>query len=201
MSEKMQKKISVIIADDDYTIRQLFRDSVENSHYEVVGEASNGIEAVELSRKLNPDIAVIDIEMPIMDGISASKIITDEKNVFCTVILTSFESENYVSAAIENGVEGYITKPFEREQLLSVLDMCISQSKERYMLQKDCNNLKKKIKSKDVTNRAKLIVMEEKNLSENDAYNYLKEISHREGISVESVSELIIKEWESRKGE
>ncbi len=201
MPEKIQKKVSIIIADDDYTIRKQFCDFVENSHYEIVGEASNGIEAIELSRKLKPDMAVIDIEMPIMDGISASKIIIEENNVFCTVILTSFETENYVNSAIKSGAEGYITKPFERERLLSVLDMCISQSKERYLLQKDCNNLKRKLKSKDITNKAKLIVMEDKKLNENDAYNYLKEISHRENISIENVSEFIIREWESRKGE
>lgn len=201
MPEKIQKKVSVIIADDDCTIRKLFCDFIENSHYEIVGEASNGIEAIEFSRKLKPDMAVIDIEMPIMDGISASKIIIEENNVFCTVILTSFETENYVNSAIKSGAEGYITKPFEREQLLSVLDMCISQSKERHLLQKDCNNLKRKLKSKEITNKAKLIIMEDKKLNENDAYNYLKEISHRENISIENVSEFIIMEWESRKGE
>ena len=108
------------------------------------------------------------------------------------MMLTSFETEDYVEAAIKSGAEAYITKPFEKDQLLSVLDMSCIQSKEKHMLKKDCKALKRKIDSKDATNKAKLIVMEERGFDENKAYQYLREISKRKGISVEAVSELII---------
>lgn len=201
MAEKMQKKISVLIADDDFAIRNAFREAVAYSRYEVVFEAGNGVSAIDAARKIKPDMAVLDIEMPLCDGITVCGLLTEENLVHCTVMLTSFETGNYINSAIEKGAEGYITKPFARDQLLSVLDMCYAQSKERYMLKKDCVNLKKKLASKEVTNRAKLIVMENRSLDENDAYKYLREMSKRKGVSVETVAEMIIAEWENSRSE
>ena len=174
MPDKMQKKISVIIADDDFAIRNAFRECVKDSRYEIAAEAGDGIAAVELAREIKPDLAVLDIEMPAADGITACGILTDENLVRCAVMLTSFETGDYINAAIEKGAEGYVTKPFERGQLLSVLD---------------------------ITNKAKLIVMEKRGLDENDAYKYLREMSRRKGVSVETVAEMIIAEWENHKSE
>lgn len=201
MPNKTQKKISVIIADDDFTIRDAFRECVKDSRYEIVAEAEDGMTVLEAARKIKPDMAVLDIEMPVADGISACGILMKENLVHCTVMLTSFETGDYINAAIESGAEGYITKPFERGQLLSVLDMCYAQSKERYMLKKDCTNLKRKLDSKEITNKAKLIVMEKRGLDENDAYKYLREMSKRKGVSVETVAEMIIAEWENHRSE
>lgn len=201
MPNKTQKKISVIIADDDFTIRDAFRECVKNSRYEIAAEAEDGMTAIETARKIKPDMAVLDIEMPVADGITACGILMKENLVHCTVMLTSFETGDYINAAIESGAEGYITKPFERGQLLSVLDMCYAQSKERYMLKKDCTNLKRKLDSKEITNKAKLIVMEKRGLDENDAYKYLREMSKRKGVSVETVAEMIIAEWENHRSE
>ena len=197
----MQKKISVLIADDDFAIRNAFREAVADSRYEVVFEAGNGVSAIDAARRIKPDMAVLDIEMPLCDGITVCGLLTEENLVHCTVMLTSFETGNYINSAIEKGAEGYITKPFARDQLLSVLDMCYAQSKERYMLKKDCVNLKKKLDSKEITNRAKLIVMENRSLDENDAYKYLREMSKRKGVSVETVAEMIIAEWENSRSE
>ena len=201
MPNKTQKKISVIIADDDFTIRDAFRECVKDSRYEIVAEAEDGMTVLEAARKIKPDMAVLDIEMPVADGIYACGILMKENLVHCTVMLTSFETGDYINAAIESGAEGYITKPFERGQLLSVLDMCYAQSKERYMLKKDCTNLKRKLDSKEITNKAKLIVMEKRGLDENDAYKYLREMSKRKGVSVETVAEMIIAEWENHRSE
>lgn len=201
MPNKTQKKISVIIADDDFTIRDAFRECVKNSRYEIAAEAEDGMTVLEAAKKIKPDMAVLDIEMPVADGITACGILMKENLVHCTVMLTSFETGDYINAAIESGAEGYITKPFERGQLLSVLDMCYAQSKERYMLKKDCTNLKRKLDSKEITNKAKLIVMEKRGLDENDAYKYLREMSKRKGVSVETVAEMIIAEWENHRSE
>ena len=201
MPNKTQKKISVIIADDDFTIRDAFRECVKNSRYEIAAEAEDGMTVLEAARKIKPDMAVLDIEMPVADGITACGILMKENLVHCTVMLTSFETGDYINAAIESGAEGYITKPFERGQLLSVLDMCYAQSKERYMLKKDCTNLKRKLDSKEITNKAKLIVMEKRGLDENDAYKYLREMSKRKGVSVETFAEMIIAEWENHRSE
>lgn len=198
MAEKNSKSIKLIIADDDIAVRRTFKKCVENSRYEIVAEASDGMSAVSMAREIKADMAVLDIAMPAMDGLAASKIMLDEGLVFCTVMLTSFETEDYIESAIKCGAEGYITKPFSREQLLSVLDTSFAESREKYLLRKDCINLKKKIESKDLTNKAKLIIMETKNLDENGAYTYLREMSKRKGISVETVAELIIAEWENR---
>lgn len=201
LSDKQQKKIGVLIADDDFAIRDTFKEYVKDSRYEIAAEAGDGATAVEKARAIKPDMAVLDIEMPVADGITTCGTILDEGLVHCVVMLTSFETEDYIKAAIEKGAEGYITKPFERAQLLSVLDICYAQSKERYMLKKDCSNLKRKLESKDVINRAKLIIMERRSLDENDAYRYLREMSKRKCVSVETVSEMIIREWENHRSE
>lgn len=192
-----ERKVKLLIADDDIAIRRTIKKCVENSGYEVIAEASDGMGAVNMAREIKADMAVLDIAMPTLDGLAASKIMLDEGLVYCTVMLTSFETEDYVESAIKCGAEGYITKPFGREQLLSVLDTSFSESKEKYLLQKDCTSLRKKIESKDLANKAKLIIMESKNLDENGAYTYLREMSKRKGISVETVAELIIAEWEN----
>lgn len=198
MADKANKKIKLIIADDDIAVRRAFRKCIENSGYEVIAEASDGMSAVSMAREMKADMAVLDIAMPAMDGLAASKVMLEEGLVHCTVMLTSFETEDYVESAIQCGAEGYITKPFYREQLLSVLDTSFAESREKYLLKKDCVNLKKKIESKDLANKAKLIIMESKNLDENGAYTYLREMSKRKGISVETVAELVIAEWENR---
>ncbi|MBQ7874580.1 MAG: response regulator [Oscillospiraceae bacterium] len=198
MADKANKKIKLIIADDDIAVRRAFRKCIENSGYEIVAEASDGMSAVSMAREMKADMAVLDIAMPAMDGLAASKVMLEEGLVHCTVMLTSFETEDYVESAIKCGAEGYVTKPFYREQLLSVLDTSFAESREKYLLKKDCVNLKKKIESKELANKAKLIIMESKNLDENGAYTYLREMSKRKGISVETVAELIIAEWENR---
>lgn len=198
MSDKNIKKIKLIIADDDIAVRRAFRKCIENSCYEIVGEACDGMSAVNIAREIKADMAVLDIAMPAMDGLAASRVMLGEGLVHCTVMLTSFETEDYVESAIKCGAEGYVTKPFYREQLLSVLDTSFAESREKYLLKKDCINLKKKIESKDLANKAKLIVMESRNIDENGAYTYLREMSKRKGISVETVAEMIIAEWENR---
>lgn len=106
MPNKTQKKISVIIADDDFTIRDAFRECVKDSRYEIVAEAEDGMTVLEAARKIKPDMAVLDIEMPVADGIAACGILMKENLVHCTVMLTSFETGDYINAAIESGAEG-----------------------------------------------------------------------------------------------
>lgn len=198
MPEKNTKTVRLLIADDDASIREKICECVKDTVYEVIAQADNGMSAVESARTANADVAMLDIVMPMMDGMTASGIMMEEGTVHCTVMLTSFETDDYVEAAVNKGVESYITKPFTREQLLSVLDMSCAQSKERYLLKRECTNLKKKLDSKEIIAKAKVIVMEERSVDENDAYIYLRELSKRKNISVETVAEMIIAKEESR---
>lgn len=197
MTEKNTKKIRLLIADDDASIREKICECVKDTAYEVIAQADNGMNAVEIARNIGADMAILDIVMPMMDGMTASGMMMEEGTVHCTVMLTSFETDDYVEAAVKKGVESYITKPFTREQLLSVLDMSYAQSKERYLLKRECNNLRRKLDSKEIIAKAKVIIMEEKSVGENDAYVYLRELSKRKNISVETVAEMIIAKEES----
>lgn len=192
MAAESEKKVKIIIADDDFSVRNAVRSALLNSRYEVIGEASDGMNAVELAEKMKPDMALLDIEMPMMDGITASKLLLDKKLCYCTVMLTSFDQMEYVEDSLKGGAEGYLTKPFSTQQLLATLDMCLRQSKERHLAEKEYRNLEKKISGKDIVNTAKLILMEEKQLSENEAYTYLRELSKRKNISMESLAEMMI---------
>lgn len=192
MSPCEKNAVNVIVADDDFSIRESIVKALSGSRYHVLGEASDGMNAVDLARKLRPDMALLDIEMPMMDGLSASRIIKDEGLARCTMAITSFDDVSYIDRALECGIEGYVTKPFNAQQLIASLDSCYEQSRERYMAEKERDNLKKKLSEKESTDRAKLILMESKGFTEEEAYKYLRELSKRKNLSMEKIAEFII---------
>lgn len=184
--------INVIVADDDFSIRESIVKALSGTRYHVEGEASDGMNAVDLCRKLKPDMALLDIEMPLMDGLSASKMIKDEGAAKCTVAITSFDDVSYVEKALDSGIEGYVTKPFNVQQLIASLDSCYEQSKERYLAEKEYEGLKRKLSEKESTDRAKLVLMETKGFTEDEAYTYLRELSRRKNLSMEKIAEFIL---------
>ena len=187
---------TVFLADDDVAVRRTLMDCFAGTTYRVVGEASDGMAAVESCRKLHPNLVLMDIQMPLMDGISAAQIIVEEGLAHCVVMLTYFGEHDYVDRAIQVGASGYLTKPFSPGQILPTLDICIQQSKTRHLLQKNKKSLLRRLDGRELLERAKLILMEERRLSEQEAYSAIRELSRRKKMSMARVAEYILKQSE-----
>lgn len=189
-------KKSVVIADDDVQVRTLLKETLRYSEYAVVDEAANGLELYNKCKALSPDIAIVDIQMPTMDGISAAKMIVEEGNVNCVIILTSYDNKEFVAGAVAAGVSGYITKPLDRGLLIPTLERSLLSSKQLYERSKELSKVIKRRKALKYIDKAKLYLMESKEISEDEAYTMMKDLSRLKKIPLESVARIIISKLE-----
>lgn len=145
MDAKGANCTTIFLADDDATVRQTLNDFFAKCpNYQVIGTASNGMDAVERCKQLRPDVALLDIQMPLLDGIAAARLILENKYTKCVVMLTAFIDRAYIQDALDAGAFGYLTKPFEPEKILSTLELCIHQSREFHLLRKELKNLERR---------------------------------------------------------
>lgn len=187
---------TVLLVDDDRPIRDELRRFFEGTAFRVIGEAVDGMEAVAQCKRLHPDLVLLDVKMPLMDGICAARIMREERSTRCIVMLTSFDDQKCVEQALDAGAAGYLTKPLRPVDILPTLELCLSKTREYYLLEKSCGNLKRRLISREMIDRAKLMVMEERGLSEEDAYVLIRELSRRKNLSMEQVARAILERGE-----
>lgn len=183
---------TVLLVDDDQPIREELRRFFSGTSYRVVGEAPDGMEAVALCRQLQPDVVLLDVKIPLVNGIDAAQLIREERSARCIVMLTSFDDQACVEQALAAGAAGYLTKPLQAEDILPTLELCLSHTKEYYLLEKRCGNLRRRLASREIVDRAKLTIMEERGLSEEDAYVLIRELSRRKNLSMEQVAHSLL---------
>lgn len=186
---------TVFLADDDAEVRRTLTNYLEGNGYHVVGQGANGIEAVEACRELRPHLVLMDIQMPLMDGIQATRVLVEEELTHCVVMLTFFDEPEYLQEAIDAGASGYLTKPFDVKRILPTLELCHEQSKLRYDLRKSCASLNRRLEQRDLVDQAKLCLMEERGLSEQEAYSTIKELSRRKHLAMAEVSRYLIERY------
>ena len=183
------KPITVLIADDDAGARRdLLHFFASAPEYEVVAQAADGLTAVQLCRELRPNVALLDIRMPLMDGLAATRAIRSQQLAHCVVMLTSFSEPEYIDAAIEAGAFGYLVKPFRADAIGPALEISLDRSREYYRLSKDTRAMERQLEGKEVTDQAKLLLMETRSFTEEEAYRYIREISRRRGLSMARVA-------------
>ena len=153
--------------------------------------------AVALCRKLRPDLVLLDVKMPLLNGIDAARLIREERSARCIVMLTSFDDQSCVEQALAAGAAGYLTKPLRVEDILPTLELCLSHTKEYYLLEKNCGSLKRRLASREIVDLAKLTVMEERGLTEEEAYVLIRELSRRKNLSMEQVARSILEKGEA----
>lgn len=185
-------KKTVIIADDDMNVRYTLKKALYDSDYEIIAEATNGLDLFEKCKSLSPDVAIVDIQMPTMDGIKAAKLVLDEGKAKCVIMLTSFDEKEYVNGAIEAGAIGYLTKPVNTNLLIPNLDNALKKSKELYEKGKEVDKIIRRKDSLKLIDQAKLCLMENRGLSEEDAYMFIKNLAKRKKLTLESVARFII---------
>ncbi len=186
----MYKK--VVIADDEPITRMDLKEILEDSGYEVVGEASDGFDAVELCRRYSPDLVLMDIKMPLLDGLNASKIIQEENLADCIVLLTAYSGPEFIEKAKKIGAMGYIVKPVDEKSLIPTLEVAIAKGKEFKKIKTDIEKVNQKLEERKVIEKAKGILMNRDNISEQDAYNTLRKLSMDKRCSMRSIAEAII---------
>ena len=161
--------VKVVIADDDPLTRLDLRHSLEDLGLRVLGEAEDGRQALALARTLHPDLMILDIMMPQMDGLEAARLVRSEQ-LAAVVLLTGYAEEDMIAKADAAGVLAYLRKPFRPEELGPALAIALGRHRERQALESDVESLKEKMEARRLVGRAKAILMERHNLTEREAF-------------------------------
>ena len=178
--------IRVVIADDEPISRMDLKELLTEGGYTVVAEVSDGFDAVENCKLYHPDLVLLDIKMPFLDGLAAAKIIYEEELADTIIMLTAYSEREFVEQAKDYGVSGYLVKPIDEKSLI------VAQSKEMKRLRKDMAKVSERLANRSIIEKAKGQVMQEQNLSEQEAYHYIRKLSQLKGLSMRRVAEMIL---------
>lgn len=166
----------LVIADDESLIRMNLKETLVGLGYLVVGEAPDGVSAINLARELRPDLVVMDIKMPKLDGIQAAEVLTQER-IAPVLLLTAYSDRALVDRAKESGVVAYLVKPFREADLLPALEVAMARFAELRAMDKQIGDLKESIETRKVVERAKGLLMEQQGLSEAEAFRKIQQLS------------------------
>jgi AmiR/NasT family two-component response regulator len=186
----------ILLAEDETIIRLDLKELLERAGFEVCAEARNGEEAVELAREHQPDIAILDVKMPQLDGIEAARRIIDERSI-PIVMLTAYGQGELVSRAIEAGVFGYLVKPFRETDLLPAIETARARHEELAALREEAESLTEALATRKVVERAKGLLMEREGLTETEAFGRLRRASQVSGRPMRIVAEALIATFET----
>lgn len=181
----------VLIADDDPIIRLDLRQMLEALDYEIVGEAGDGKEALSLAESEKPDVCILDVKMPVMDGIEAATYLS-ENSVAPAILLTAFCDRELIERAKDAGVFGYLVKPFKPNDLLPPIEVARSRYEENIQLTKEVESVTEKLEVRKLLDRAKGILMEDLSVNEAEAYRRIQTQSMNNRKSMREVAEAII---------
>lgn len=183
---------TIVIADDEPITMMDLCEMLKESGYDVVGEAADGFDAVEICRKYRPDLVLMDVKMPLLDGISATKIIMNEGLSDSVVLLTAYSGNEFVEQAKDAGVMGYLVKPVDEKCLLPAIEVAISKGKEIKKIKADAAKAKEDLESRKTIERAKGILMKKHKLTEDEAYNKIRKLSMDKRCSMAKIAEAIM---------
>ncbi len=183
--------LRVVIAEDEAIIRMDLRETLEEEGYEVIGETGRGDQAVELVRGLQPDLAILDIKMPGMDGLEAARIINGEK--ICGVLmLTAFSQREVVEQARDAGALAFLVKPFQKSDLIPAIEVAMGRFHELRSLTGEIDALGEQLESRKVIDRAKGVLMDELGMSETDAFGFIQRTAMSERTRMRDVADRIL---------
>ena len=185
----------ILIAEDETIIRLDLRDLLENAGFEVCAEAKDGLEAVELAASSEPDLAILDVKMPGLDGIEAARRILEERPI-PIVMLTAYGQQELVSRAVEAGVFGYLVKPFRGTDLLPAIAAARARYEELAALREEAESLSEALAARKSIERAKGLLMAKEGLSEQEAFDRLRRASQLAGRPLKVVADALIATYE-----
>jgi response regulator NasT len=188
--------VRILIAEDETIIRLDLRSLLESAGFEICAEAKDGVEAVELARSEQPDLAVLDVKMPRLDGIEAARRILDERPI-PIVMLTAYGQDELVARAVEAGVFGYLVKPVRESDLLPAIHTARARHEELSALREEAESLAEALAARKSIERAKGLLMTKENLSEQEAFERLRRASQLAGRPLKVVADALIATLES----
>jgi two-component system, response regulator PdtaR len=181
----------IIIAEDDTVIRMDLKEELERQGYLVVGQVGDGQSALNLARELRPDLMVMDIRMPEMDGIAAAEILTREK-IAPVILLTAHSQDDLIERAREAGVVHYVTKPWRESDLKPAINIALSRFQEFREIEDRVKNLEESLATRKVVERAKGVLMDKYKLTEQEAFRRIQKLSMNNRKSMKDVAEAIL---------
>lgn len=188
----MLEGLKVVVAEDEGLIRMDIVASLEEAGLVVVGQAADGEEAISLATELEPDLVVMDVKMPKLDGISAAEKIADLK--IPVVLLTAFSDAELVSRAAQAGAMAYVTKPFNPTDLLPAIQIAISRHEELVSLESEIADLSERLETRKLMDRAKGLLQSKMKLSEPDAFRWIQKASMDRRLTMAQVAKAVIEQ-------
>jgi response regulator NasT len=181
----------VVIAEDEAIIRLDLKETLEEEGYEVVAETGRGDEAVELVKEHQPDVAILDIKMPGLDGLAAAREIAGERRA-AVLILTAFSQRDLIERARDAGALAYLVKPFQKADLLPAMELAIGRFQDMKALHEQAANLGEQLESRKVVDRAKGQLMDKHGMGEADAFSFIQKQAMRDRQTMKAVSARIL---------
>ena len=187
--DDVHNKYRIVVAEDETLIRLDLIEMLTEAGYDVVGEATNGEEAVLLVESLNPDLAILDVKMPILDGISAAEKIISRAPV---LMLTAFSQKDLVERARDAGAMAYVVKPFAIGDLIPAIEIAVSRHRQLKALETEVANLHERLETRKIIDRAKGILMQALKLSEPEAFSWIQRTAMDRRMSMKDVASAVI---------
>jgi len=188
--------LRIVVAEDEALIRLDLIEMLVEAGHEVVGQAGDGEHAVDLARELRPDIVVMDVKMPVMDGLTAAELLGKD-NVAPVVMLTAFSDRTLVERARDAGVMSYVVKPFASHDVLPALDIAVARWQERHALQEEVATLEERLETRKRLDRAKGLLMSKLKISEAEAFRWIQKAAMDRRMSMREVADAVVAGTES----
>lgn len=192
-AEEQAPARTVVVAEDEALIRLDIVEILKDQGFDVVAETDNGKTAVELARKHRPDLVLMDVKMPIMDGITAAEEITKEQ-IAPVVLLTAFSQKELVDRAVDAGAMAYVVKPFTPNDLIPAIEVAMSRYEQIRALEKEVGTIRDQFETRKLVDRAKSLLITKMNLTEPEAFRWIQKTSMDRRLSMREVSDTIIKQ-------
>ncbi len=183
--------IRVVIAEDEAIIRLDLKETLEEEGYEVVGETGRGDKAVDLVREHRPDLAILDIKMPGMDGLEAARLITADR-ICGVLVLTAFSQREVIEEARDAGALAYLVKPFQKNDLIPAIEVAIGRFREMQALNGEVDALGEQLETRKALDRAKGVLMDKHGMSESEAYGFIQRGAMNHRTTMRRVAEMVV---------
>ncbi|MBB2912930.1 response regulator NasT [Streptosporangium becharense] len=196
----MSTQRRVVIAEDEALIRLDLKEMLEEEGYAVVAEAADGETAVKLAMEHRPDLVILDVKMPVLDGISAAEQIVTQRVAPC-LILTAFSQRDLVERARDAGAMAYLVKPFTKSDLVPAIEMAVSRHQEIAALEREVGTLSERLETRKLVERAKGLLMERHGWSEPQAFRWIQKASMDRRLSMRQVAQIVVSDAPAASGD
>ena len=189
----MESAPRIIVAEDEALIRMDLVEMLREAGFDVVGHVGDGRAAVDLARRLTPDLVILDVKMPVLDGISAAEQIVAE-DLGSVLMLTAFGQRSLVQRAVEAGAMGYVVKPFTASDVVPAVEVALARGRQMVTLRAEVSGLEGELEARKVVDRAKALLMRNKGVSEAEAFRLIQTTAMDSRLSMREVAEQLFKE-------